>query len=116
MRAVFNNGLSLALYKPLLRLVTGRDIHDRRPFHSELRHKLTAAFLTGGLSQLIANPVDIIKVPCLTRLLVGSADLYCCCPPGSTASGKPAKQTAIQVNRGGMPGKMAVRLVTRSYR
>ncbi|XXQ29754.1 Mitochondrial carrier protein [Plasmodiophora brassicae] len=62
MRAVFNNGLSLALYKPLLRLVTGRDIHDRRPFHSELRHKLTAAFLTGGLSQLIANPVDIIKV------------------------------------------------------
>eukprot|EP00474_Spongospora_subterranea_P000553 CRZ01011.1 hypothetical protein [Spongospora subterranea] len=62
LRAVFNNGLSLTMYKPLLRLITGRPILHREKFDSELYDKLAAAFLTGGLSQVMANPVDIIKV------------------------------------------------------
>ena len=61
-RAVFNNGLSLTIYKPMLRIVTGRSLRSRKRFESKLRDKIIAAFLTGSCTQLIANPVDVIKV------------------------------------------------------
>jgi hypothetical protein len=63
MRAAFNAGSSIFMYKPILKYVSewGETKERKKPVRS-LQAKIFASLTAGALSQIIVSPVDVLKV------------------------------------------------------